>query len=272
MTTRTLARGLSVLEALAGASETGLGPSAISQALGLDKATVTRLLATLVQTDYVVRDPLTRRYRLTGKILRLAQGVTEGLDLRRVAQPHLEALRARLRETVHLAVMEDVSVVYIQKLEAEHSIQLVSAVGQVMPLHSTALGKAILAALPHREREAKFARIDFVPRTERTIRTLDALREEIERTRARGFAIDDRENEPQGACVAAAVVGPSGEPVGAISVSGPYFRMHDHVDEFGEQVRAAAAFIAWDLGADARAEAPGASGDGREGLRRRQRS
>jgi DNA-binding IclR family transcriptional regulator len=248
--TRTLIRGLSILETLAAADELGLGPSAIATEVGLDKATVMRLLRTLMETGYVTQDPVSRRYRLTGKILRLAHGVARSLDLQRVARPHLKALRDRLRETVHLGVMEDLAVYYVDKLEADNSIQLVTEVGRTMPLHSTALGKALLAALPEDEREAKYRRMDFAPRTERTIRALDEFRAEIRRTQVRGYAIDDRENEPHGACVAAAIIAAGGRPVGAMSVSGPHFRFHDHLDEFGEQVRATAAQIAWELGFD----------------------
>ena len=266
MMTRTLIRGLSILETLAAADELGLGPSAIAAAVDLDKATVTRLLRTLIETGYVVQDPVSRRYRLTGKILRLAHGVARSLDLQRVARPHLKALRDRLRETVHLGVMEDLSVYYVDKLEADNSIQLVTAVGRTMPLHSTALGKALLAALPEEDREAKYRRMDFAARTDRTICGLDDFRAEIRRTQVRGYAIDDRENEPHGACVAAAIVAAGGRPVGAMSVSGPHFRVHEHLDEFGEQVRATAAQIAWELGSDAiRIEPPGAdTADSRE--------
>ena len=257
MTTRTLIRGLSILETLAAADELGLGPSTIAADVDLDKATVTRLLRTLIESGYVVQDPLSRRYRLTGKILRLAHGVARSLDLQRVARPHLKALRDRLHETVHLGVMEDLSVYYVDKLEADHSIQLVTAVGRTMPLHSTALGKALLAALPEEEREARYRRRDFAPRTERTICALDDFRAEIREAQARGYAIDDRENEPHGACVAAAIVAIGGRPVGALSVSGPHFRIHEHLDEFGEQVRATATQIAWELGSDgARVEIP----------------
>ena len=269
MMTRTLIRGLSILEALAAADELGLGPSAIAAAVDLDKATVTRLLRTLIETGYVVQDPVSRRYRLTGKILRLAHGLARSLDLQRVARPHLKALRDRLRETVHLGVMEDLSVYYVDKLEADNSIQLVTAVGRTMPLHSTALGKALLAALPEEEREATYRRIDFAPQTDRTIVELAAFREEIRRTQVRGYAIDDRENEPHGACVAAAIVAVGGRPAGAMSVSGPHFRIQEHLDEFGEQVRATAAQIAWELGSDTvRLEPPAADVTSPE-LRRR---
>jgi DNA-binding IclR family transcriptional regulator len=255
--TRTLSRGLDVLEALARGDGYGLGPSAIGQRAGLDKATVTRLLRTLVEAGYVTQDEATRRYRLGGRILWLAHRVTAGLDLRSVARPHLMALRDELGETVHLGVMDDVHVVYVDKLEAENSIQLVSAVGQTMPLHSTSLGKAMLAAIPDEERERIYARIDFSPRTERTICDLAAFREEIRLTQRRGYSTDDRENEPFGACVGAAIVGAAGRPVGAISIAGPHYRIHDRLEHFGDRVRAVAAAIARELGADARGPTEG---------------
>ena len=248
--TRTLRRGLDVLEALAQTTEEGLGPSAIGLRVGLDKATVTRLLRTLGETGYVIQNDVTRRYRLTGRILWLAHGVAARLDLRSTARPHLAALRDELGETVHLGILEDLRVVYVDKLEADNSIQLVSAVGQTMPLHSTSLGKAMLAALPDDEREAVYARIDFAPRTDRTIRDLATFREEIQRTRVRGYSTDDRENEPFGACVGAAIIGAVGRPVGAISIAGPHFRIQDRLEFFGERARAVADAIGLELGAD----------------------
>jgi IclR family acetate operon transcriptional repressor len=259
MVTRTLSRGLGILEVLVRGDDDGLGPSAIGQQVDLDKATVTRLLRTLVEAGYVAQDERTRRYRLTGKILWLAHSITTRLDLRSVARPHLKALRDELAETVHLAVIDDLRVVYVDKQEGDHSIQLVSAIGQTMPLHSTSLGKAILAALPEEEREGKYARMDFLPRTDRTIRDLVTFREEIRQTQRRGYSTDDRENEPFGACVGAAIVGADGRPAGAISVSGPSFRIRDRFEYFGERVRAAASAIAQELGAEP-SERAGAGG------------
>jgi DNA-binding IclR family transcriptional regulator len=262
--TRALSRGLDILEVLVRGSDDGLGPSAIGQQTDLDKATVTRLLRTLVEAGYATQDERTRRYRLTGKILWLAHSVTTRIDLRSVARPYLKALRDELSETVHLAVIDDLRVVYVDKLEGDHSIQLVSAIGQTMPLHSTSLGKAILAALPEEEREGKYARMDFQPRTERTIRDLATFREEIRRTQRRGYSTDDRENEPLGACIGAAIINAEGRPVGAISVSGPSFRIRDRFEHFGERVRAAAGAIARELGTDPSEPAEVGGRDARE--------
>jgi DNA-binding IclR family transcriptional regulator len=242
-------RGLNVVEALSDADAGGMGPSAVSEVVGLDKATVSRLLHTLAEVGWVRQDPETRRYRLTGKILHLASNTRHHLDLRTAAAPYLRELRDELGETVHLGVMENLSVFYVDKLESPNSIQLVSSVGQIMPLHSTSLGKAILAALSEDEREGKIARMDLAPRTDRTITTRAAFRREIALTQARGYAIDDRENEPLGACIAAAIIGPDNRPVGAISASGPHYRMRGRLEEYGELVRAAAAKVAMELGA-----------------------
>jgi DNA-binding IclR family transcriptional regulator len=225
-----------------------VGLSAIADQLGLDKATVTRLLQTLVATDYATRDESTRRYRMTSKLLRLSRGGAHQLNLPRLARPHLERLRNSLGETVHLGVMEGVAVIYLDKLESTNSIQLVSAIGQAMPLHSTSLGKAILAAMSEPEREAKLAQMDFAPRTERTIRDRAEFRKELQRIQTVGFATDDRENEPLGACVAAVILGRNRSPVGAISVAGPDFRIRPRFEEIGSQVRDAAAAVSRDLG------------------------
>lgn len=260
-TTRTLLRGLDVIETLSVADAGGVGPSAIGEAVGLDKATVSRLLRTLVQAGWVRQDADTRRYRLSSKVLRLAASVRVHLDLRTAAAPYLSQLRDQLGETVHLGVMEDLGVVYLDKLESPSSIRLVSRIGQVMPLHSTSLGKAMLAALPWDERESRIGRMDFAPRTDRTITSAAAFREEIEVTRSRGYATDDRENEPLGACVAAAIVGPEGRPVGAISVSGPHYRIRGRFEEIGRLVRSAATGVALELGTDIAGEREGTVGD-----------
>lgn len=246
--TRALARGLSVIEILAAAPEEGVSPSSIATQVGLDKATVARLLQTLVATEFAIRDEATRRYRLSSKIMRLARGVSNELSLPRIARPHLKRLWASLNETVHLGVIEGVSVVYLDKLESTNSIQLVSAVGQTMPLHSTSLGKAMLAGMSESERDEKLQKMDFARRTERTICDRGEFLKEIRRIQRIGYATDDRENEPLGACVAAVITGRNGRPVGAISVAGPAFRIRPHFEDIGRQVRAAAAAVTADLG------------------------
>jgi DNA-binding IclR family transcriptional regulator len=236
--TRTLLRGLEVLEVL-GTSPEPVGPTRVAQLVGLDKATAGRLLFTLCEAGYATQTD-TGSYRLTGKLLTLASAVSLEPELRDRARPHLLALRDATGETVHLGVREGDHVIYIDKLDGTHSIRLVSAIGQTMPLHTTALGKAALAWLEPAEREAALAGLELVPRTDRSITSLEALREELDRTRTRGFAVDDRENEDHASCIGAPILGAGGEVVGMLSLSGPSYRIAERLDELGERCRDAA--------------------------------
>lgn len=244
--TRSLLRGLAVLEAMAEAS-VPVGPAKLAEFTGLDKATVSRLLATFAHAGYVVRDPETGRSRLTGRVLRLSRGFLEQSDLRTLAGPHLSGLRDAVNETAHLGVIDGEQVVYIDKLESDSSVRLVSAVGQTMPVHTTALGKAMLAALGEEDRARFIARLDLASVTSSTMTDHTALLDELRRTAERGWSLDDAENEPNVFCVGAAIVDGGGHVVGAISVSGPKFRMEPRRDELGDLCRRTADRIAADV-------------------------
>jgi DNA-binding IclR family transcriptional regulator len=243
--TRTLLRGLQVLEALARSPEP-LGPTRVADAVDLDKATAGRLLFTLAEAGYVqAADHGT--YRLTARLLELAQAAPLAPQLRERARPHLLALRDATGETVHLGIREEARVVYIDKFEGTHPVRLVSAVGQSMPVHTTALGKAALAWMDEGSRERLLADLVLEPRTERSITTGEELRRELRAARARGFAIDDRENEEHATCVGAPILGPGDEVQAMISVSGPSYRVMDAVDELGARCRSTADEISNEL-------------------------
>lgn len=236
--TRTLLRGLAILEALA-VAEQAIGPSELSSRVGLDKATTGRLLFTLCEAGWAAQDH-GGTYRPTTKLLQVARHVSEQAGLREHARPHLLALRDATGETVHLGVVEDDCVVYIDKLDGTYPVRLVSAVGQAMPLHTTSLGKAALAWMPQDRTDRLIERLDLRPRTEMSLRTTDDLRADLERTRARGYAIDDRENESQALCLGGPVLDSDGDLVAAVSVSGPRERLLPRVGEFGDRVSTAA--------------------------------
>jgi DNA-binding IclR family transcriptional regulator len=243
--TRTLLRGLEVLEVLA-RSDVPLGPTKLSEHVGLDKATVSRLLFTLCEAGYT-RQESSGSYRLTGKILQLASGLSLQPELRELAQPHLVKLRDATDETVHLGIREGNRVVYIDKIDGTHPVRLVSAIGQTMPLHTTALGKVALAWMRESELDELLPQLQFSRRTERSIGTLAELRADIERTRNRGFAIDDRENEDHAYCVGAPILGVDGEVVAMVSLSGPSYRLMGLAEENGARCRATADAISAEI-------------------------
>lgn len=243
--TRTLLRGLQVLDILARSTEP-LGPTRIAESVGLDKATAGRLLFTLCEAGYA-QPADNGTYRLTAKLLELASATPLAPRLRELARPHLLALQDATGETVHLGIRSDDRVVYIDKVDGTHPVRLMSAIGQSMPLHTTALGKAALTWMDDDTREALLAKLSLEPRTQRSITTVADLRAELEATRERGFAIDDRENEEHACCVSAPILGPGGQVRAMVSLSGPSYRVTEHVDELGERCRATAERIAVDV-------------------------
>jgi DNA-binding IclR family transcriptional regulator len=243
---RTLLRGLQLLELLASGSDGSV--TDLANAAGLDKGTTSRMLSTLREAGYVRQDGTTRRYRLSGKILWLAQGYADQLDLRGVAHPHLSALRDAVGETVHLGVREDDRVIYIDKVEAGRSIRLVSTIGHAEPVHTTALGRAILSQLQSTEQRRLVRSFDFSPLTSKTITDPEALLVLLAAARKRGYALDDEENHEDVTCVGAAIVDALGHAIAAVSCSGPSFRMRDRVAEIGPLCRATATEISRAIG------------------------
>ena len=252
--TRTLLRGLAILEALAAADEP-LGPTALAEIVGLDKATVSRLLYTLCEVGYA-RQVDNGTYRLTTRILQLSSGVALEPELREVARPHLAALSAATEETVHLGVREGTRVIYIDKIEGRHPVRLVSAVGQTMPVHTTSLGKAALAWLPEEELDRLASRMSFSPRTAQSLRSVEELRADLARVRERGYSVDNRENEDHAICVGAPIFGADRTVIGMLSVSGPSSRMADRYEAFGLRCREAAEAISRDLVGGATSDPP----------------
>jgi DNA-binding IclR family transcriptional regulator len=246
-TTRTLVRGLTLLEKIADARD-GATVTDLAAETGLDKGTVSRLLGTLRDAGWAYQSPADRRYRLAGKALALSHDYTNRVDLRALAMPLLSELRDEWDETVHLGVIEGNEVVYVERLEPTTPVQVVSIVGQRMPIPSTAMGKAFLAALPPDERERRAKEQDLFPRTPHSLTDPDEFLADLVSTARRGYSLDREENHLEITCVGAAVTDVTGRPVAAISVSGPTYRMKAKVSKIGKSCATIAASISASLG------------------------
>lgn len=237
-------RVLAVLTALGGHPR-GATLDQLSQEVGSPKPTVHRALAALRRAGFAVQSER-GVYLLGDEFLRIAfRTAAERPDTVTVV-PILEALTARFGETAHYAVLEGAEVVYRAKTDPpEGAVRLTSVVGGRNPAYRTAVGKLLLSGQVGSEDDLRSLLGDgpFERRTPQTITDLSALWEELVRTRERGFAIDDQENEVGITCVAVPVpiVG-AAQPVGAISVSALAFRMP--LDRLVAEVPAIAAIVA----------------------------
>jgi DNA-binding IclR family transcriptional regulator len=165
------------------------------------------------------------KFRLGLRLFDFGNRAIEQYDLRERAQPHLRRLVAETEETAHLCILEQARVIYIDKIEPARSVRMITRVGSSNPVHCTSVGKAMLAFLPEDKINDIIRKTRFERLTSRTISSPEALRAEIEKTRRRGYAVDDEELEEGLRCIAVPLLDAQRQPVAAVSVSGPSFRV-----------------------------------------------
>ncbi|HEX5713268.1 MAG TPA: IclR family transcriptional regulator [Solirubrobacterales bacterium] len=231
---QSIARAAAVLRALELAPE-GLALGELATAVELPKSTAHRIVAALAAEDLVAQS--VGRARLGPALARLGTAAREATAER--LRPVLLGLRRELDETVDLAVLDGAAVRFVDQVPAPRRLRAMSAVGELFPLHCTANGKALLAALPPEQAQALLPR--RLPRlTANTIVSRDELLAELESVRAAGVAID-REEHTEGICAVGAAIPVGGEPAAAISVPVPVQRFRAGEAEVISAVRAAAA-------------------------------
>lgn len=221
---RVVDRAVSVLKVLSDGKPRTL--TELSKELDINSSTIFRLLATLLSHNLVQVEESTGNYRLGLACLELSRAYHTGDEVRQAALPEMEMLRDDTMETVHLGVLADLEVVYLEKLEGLHAIGLMSSrVGRRAPAYCTGLGKALLAHTSPGYVQANFEEQNLHPYTETTITNQKELLEHLEHVRQIGYALDKGEHEREVRCVAAPIFDQYGKTVAAISVSGPKDRI-----------------------------------------------
>jgi IclR family acetate operon transcriptional repressor len=235
-------RALDVLEALAQA-DSALGLTALIQQTDLPLATVHRLLSTLGARGYIRQDPESRRYLLGPSVLKLREPYTRLFGV--WARRHLAELAEVSQETANLAVLDGDNVVYIAQVAAPRRLRMFTHVGNRVLPHSSAVGKVLLAYGPREDAERIIDRTGLPRRTSTTITDRDRFFTELDTVARQGFAIDAGEEEEAVRCVAVPVF-VVGQPVAAMSVSGPAARLEPRQQDrlLAEMTRIAAALSA----------------------------
>jgi IclR family KDG regulon transcriptional repressor len=212
------------------ATDRELGVSELSRRLGLGKSTVHRLLTTLAAEHLIEFNPRTGRYRLGIKLYELGTVVSSHFELHEAVAMYIDDLRARTGETVHVAILDGMEVVYIERRESLRTLRhMVDYVGHRNFAHCTASGKVLLAALPEAELDRLLAGGQLPVRTPLSISDPARLREELAAVRERGYAENVGESTADMASVAAAINDDGGHTAAAISVTGPLSRMGESV-------------------------------------------
>lgn len=193
--------------------------------LGVARSTAHRLLAMLVQFGFVVQHPSTRAYHAGPSLVAIGTAVTANEDIQTAVRPHLEKLVSTFGETVHVCTLRGNDVVFLAGIESSKALRAGNRTGTVLPAHATSAGKALLASLGNTAVLERFPREALPVLTRRTIRTRTALLRELQNIRERCFAINNAESEAGLYAVSCVVYSRTGEPRGAITLSGPEARL-----------------------------------------------
>ena len=242
-TSSAIEKVVAVVEALATESKV----SQIARKTGLATSTVHRILQGLVEVGWS-QETAERGYRLGTRLLTVTARADTTSFLAEAAMPYLRELRDRSAYTVHLAVRQGDEAIYIAKIDGPKAYQMRSHVGLTVPLHCTAVGKAMLAAGSDEEARAMAERKGLPRRTENTFTDVDALCEELNVVRACGYAVDEQENEGNIRCIGAKITARHGLLAG-VSVSSLTFDLNNRqVGRVAKLVVATANKISSELG------------------------
>ena len=245
---KSLLKAIDTIDAVAEAGCVGIRE--LSSITGYPPSTIHRIVSTLVEKNYFQQDPVTKRYSLSFRFLELGTRYQQQTHLTAIALPHLEQLMAATRESVNLAVRDGDNMVYLDIVQSSYSmLQLFTRPGARVPLYATGVGKLFLSQMQDDELDAYMQRSKPLAYTAYTLVKRDNLIIDLQKTRSRGYAVDNQEMEEGVRCVAALIFDHQSKATAAVSVSGAAMRVTpDRIEQFGTLVKSCAAAISSQLG------------------------
>ncbi|HWA42063.1 MAG TPA: IclR family transcriptional regulator [Hypericibacter adhaerens] len=249
---QSLGRALDLLELVARQGREGARLSDLARELTLSKAATYAILQTLLAHGFVadVGEGQSRRYRLGLTLARLGELSVANFSLADLALPILREMTEETGMTSRVAVLDGDYAVVVGRVDGPGTVRFGDALGRREWPHCSAVGKAMLAAMPRRDAEAILKQTGLPRRTPHTITSLAAMLRELSLVTERGYAVDDEEDVEGVICVGACVHDRAGAVAGALSITGLKPRQgNDRIDELGKIVRRHAERLSASLGA-----------------------
>lgn len=223
-----LIKASTILDFLANEANSSL--QEIAKGTNMTASTTLKILDTLTMIGYVAKNT-DKTYRLGSKLIRYANRNLEQVALVETTRPYLEALNEQIDETVHLGILVDDEILYVNKLEPKgQTILMSSKIGITRPLYASAMGKAVLSEFHEQEYQRYLHKTQLVPYTAHTITNPLKLAEEMVAVRQTDIAYDNEEMEKDIFCIGAAIMDHD-QILGAFSVSMPKYRVTEEVEQ-----------------------------------------
>lgn len=220
---QSLVRAFGILDELCKAE--GISLRELAAKVDLPRSTVHRLLTTLESLEYASFDRSEGLWYVGRSAFKVGAAFAKTSDLGRLGRNIMNSLVIEVQHSANLSIVENSDMLFVKQIEAKGSWLTAARPGVRLPMYSTASGKAILACYSEAELDLYLADRSLHRRTEQTITDPEALRDELQKIRECGFAVDDEEETQGQRCVAAAVIDPAGRSKGALSISDSSVRL-----------------------------------------------
>lgn len=242
-------KALLILKLLADKGK-GMKLTEIADELDINKSTLHGIISTLRFHGFVDQDEKTQKYRLGLYLIDLGDITGKSLDIIQISSPIIDAVSAKVQETVHIGKLDSskLDVIYVNKKESKQSMRIFTSIGARNPSYCTGVGKVMLA-YSNNEVLENVLKSEFQRYTDNTIIDKEAFRQRLKQYKTQGYAIDNEEYSIGLKCVAAPIFNFRGEPVYGISISGPTVRMTEQkIEECIEIIKNAANEISKKIG------------------------
>lgn len=214
-----MVKAFNLLEVLVGHEK--LGVSDLSKITGFGKSTTHRMLNTLKFLNYVEQDPKTDNYFASIKLFELGNKVASKIPIKKIARTHLEKLFEQTNETINLGILDNQSVVYLDKIVSKEPLRIELDIGIKVPVYSSALGKALAAF----NKCIDLENIDYVKYTKNTISSHEEFALELDNIKKQYYALDNEEYIKGLVCIAYPILNLDGEAIASVSISLPAARV-----------------------------------------------
>lgn len=219
----TIGKAIAIIETIQNANRS-MSIKDIAETLEINKSSLHHHMKTLCEFGYLQKDDESRKYDIGLELVRAGQSYLQRLNVRERGHHHLAQLSKQLSETVHMLVLDQTEVVYVDKVDVNHqpgALQCSSYIGHRTDVYSTAAGKVLMAHLELGARDKILASVDIRPLTEHTITDKEKYLENLAEVRVQGYALDLEEHSLGLQCIAVPILNLHSQCVAAISVSCP---------------------------------------------------
>lgn len=247
-TIKSLERGLLVLGVL-GKASSPLSLNEITEHFDMDRSSVFRLLSTLVKHGYVIQDESSKRYSLGYTLLELSRTVQSYHSVETALRPVMRDICEKTKQNTHCGTLDGREVVFLAVELPKDTVTVNISVGTREPAAATALGRALLALLPEKERERISRSVDYLPYTPKAVKGPEELIGILAKAGEEGIAFDNEEYKEGIICFAVPVRNYTGTPVCSLGISGHRDTILPHYETYAAIVkeggREASAILGW---------------------------